>query len=108
MIKPIQQGDQFYLPVVIKQDKVEITPENADDVKIKIGDVLKKYSLGELTYGLYDTEKSAWLYPLTQAQTLSYKGATISIQAQIKQGANVFGSDTNMIPIDFSIIQEEW
>lgn len=34
MIKPIQQGDQFYLPIVIKQDGVVITTENADDVKI--------------------------------------------------------------------------
>ena len=108
MIKPIQQGDQFYLPIVIKQDGVVITTENADDVKIKVGSVLKKYSEGQLTYGQYDTDKYAWLYPLTQEQTLSWNGATVSIQAQIKQGTNVFGSDTESVPIDYSIIQEEW
>ena len=108
MIHVIQQGDQYFLPVVIKQNGVEVTPENCDDVKIKIGTVVRKYSDGGLTYGLYETNKSAWLFQLTQELTLSWQGATIAIQAQIKQGINIFGSDTESMPIDFSIIQEEW
>ena len=108
MIKPIQQGDQYFLPVVIKQNDVEVTPSNCDDVKIKVGSIQKQYSDGTLNYGPYDADNSAWLYPLTQTQTLSWQNSTIAIQAQIKQGSNIFGSDTEAIPVDFSIITEEW
>lgn len=108
MFTPIQQGDAFYLPVVIKQGNAVITPENADDVKIKLAEVIRKYSEGELTYSTYDGENSAWLFPLTQELTLSWRSTAIPMQVQIKQGPNVFGSDTECVPIDFSIINEEW
>lgn len=107
MYTPIQQGDQYYLPFVISQGSTAITPDNCDDVKIQIGSTAYKYSTGELTYGLYDATHSGWLFPLTQEMTLGFSGS-VPAQLQIKQGTNIFGSDTIDIPIDFSIIQEEW
>ena len=111
MMYVIQQGDQYYIPIIITKDGVEMTNENCDDVKIKIDAITKKASNGEISYSNYtydDEERSAWLFPITQLQTLSWKAGKICIQAQIKQGDTIIGSDVELISVEFSIIGDEW
>lgn len=111
MIYVIQQGDQYYIPIIITQGETEITDENCDDVKVKVDVITKKASAGEISYSAYyygGEEKSAWLFPVTQLQTLAWKTGVISIQAQIKQGDAIIGSDVEQIGVDFSIIGDEW
>lgn len=108
MFYPIQQGDQYYLPVVITQGGTTITPDNVDDVKIKFGSLVLQYSEGDIEYDLYDSTNKGWLFPLTQELTLALENPSVPMQVQIRQGTNVFGSDVETVPIDFSIITEEW
>lgn len=102
-VTAIQQGDQYALAIEIKQGVTVITPDNADDVKIKLGCVTKKYSDGELTF-----LDGKWYFPMTQELTLSMCPNRVNIQAQIKQGDNIYGSDTESVEIDLSIIGEVW
>ena len=111
MTTVIVQGDQYYIPIIITQDTTVITDENADDVKIKIDAIAKKASAGEISYSAYTygtEERHAWLFPVTQLQTLSWRAGVIPIQVQIKQGDAIIGSEVQQIPVDFSIIGDEW
>ena len=107
----IQQGDQYYLPVKIKHGTTVITDSNSDDVKIKIGDVTLKASDGALAYGEYtyggETE-NAWLFPLSQIDTINWNAGAVPMQVQIKIGANIMGSATENVTVGFSTIEEAW
>jgi len=107
----IQQGDQYFLPVIIKYGGTVITDENADDVKIKIGDVTKKASAGEIAYGEYTSGAdtlNAWLFPLTQEATNAWNAGGVPAQVQIKQGSSIIGSATETVTVGYSTIEETW
>lgn len=113
-ITAIQQGDQFFLPVIIKEGETEITPENADDVRVKIGSFLDSLSSGELAYGEIedpdDSESSifVWLFPVTQDRSLSWGSGEVGMQVGFKRGSTTRMSKVEKVWIDTSIITEEW
>lgn len=111
MTTVIIQGDQYYIPIIITQGETEITDQNVNDVKIKVDAITKKASDGDISYSAYTygaEERHAWLFPVTQLQTLSWKAGVIPIQVQIKDGDAIIGSEVQQIPVDFSIIGDEW
>lgn len=95
----IIQGERYALEIVIKSGETPITPSNADDVKIKIGSIEKTYRSGELTYD------DAWLFPLTQEETLGLCDHSVNIQAQYRSGSNVYSTPLSSIKIDKTIIR---
>lgn len=98
----IQQGAQYFLPFRIRQKGVVISPENTDDVKIKVNDVSKRYLDGGLSYS-----GGAYLFPLTQEDTLSYPD-DVKCQVAVKRGDNVYPSPTYKIQVGRSIFGEEF
>lgn len=102
IITTIQQGDQYYLPFTIENDSTIISPENIEDIRIKIGNVIKKFSLGELLF-----EDNNWLFPITQKNSLSWKGP-VKCQAQYKQNNNIITSDIYEIYIKTSMFNDEF
>lgn len=100
----IHQGDQYYLPIEITRGQTPITPDMVDDVRIKLGGVLKYYSTGEI---IFDTETNKYKYPLTEEETKNLLGQS-SIQIGLKIGNDIINSNTENIRVAHSIITEEW
>ena len=98
----IIQCEQYAVEIIISNGETTITPENCDDLKIKLANIEKTVGNGELTY---DRDRGAWLFPLTQSQTLSFCDNQISAQAQYLSGQNVFSTAMTKIQVDKSIIR---
>lgn len=99
----IIQGEQYAVEIIIKNNETEITPENCDDVKIKIGNITKKYSKNEINY-----ENERWLFPLTQEESLMLKKGRVNIQAQYMVAENVYSTDLYKVQVDLTTIRETW
>lgn len=117
----MHRGDEFKLPIMLKNRGTVLTPSMIDGLKIKVADI-------ELTYNgidgiSFDDEEGVWLFPLTQEQTLQlqsekYKDMNLStspdfdtnipVQAQIKLNGEVFGTDVDYINVKDSIIKTVW
>lgn len=101
----IRQGDQFPLTFTIKDKDTFITPENCNDLKIKINSKTYKYSRGELTY-----INDKWQVYILQADTLN-SGGTFKAEVQAKFSGNpgvIKSSGVATLTVDPSIITEEW
>lgn len=98
----IIQGEQYAVEIVLTNGEINITPENCDDVKIKLGSIEKTYSDGSL---IYDSAAECWLFPVTQEQTLAMCSTTIPVQAQYKTGSIVISTEKNTVKISPSIIR---
>lgn len=98
----IIQGEQYAIKIEIYNEDAQVTPENCDDIKIKVGTIEKTHSAGELSYS---TEEEAWLFPLTQAETLAFCGGRIERQRQVKIAGNIFSTAKSIILIADSIIK---
>lgn len=99
-IAVLQQGAQYYLPFKIKHDGEITSPQNVDDIKIKIGSLTKQLTKNELEYA-----DGYWLFPIRQEFTLSLN-ADVKCQASILRGDNVYPSKTYEIHVDMSIIKD--
>lgn len=100
----LQQGDQYVLRFIVKENGVEITAENCDEMKIKIGDVLFKSEMIRYSDGY-------WECLITQQMTLMWNGDVL-VQAQWAyedEGTRmVKTTKTEKIHVDCSIIREVW
>lgn len=97
----IIQGEQYAIEVILTDDEENvITPSSVDDVKIKISSLEKTYSSGQLTF-----DNGAWLFPLTQRETLDLKVASVSVQAQYRTGSTVISTDLVHLDVGKSIIR---
>ena len=99
----IIQGEAYAVQIVLTdENNTKITPDNSDDVKVKIGCIELTSSGGGLTY---DTVGECWLFPLTQEQTLALNGTRVSVQAQYKSGDTVISTPMASVNIGESIIR---
>lgn len=101
----IQQGDQYVIPFKIKSGQNIVTPEKVDDVRIKVGDIIKSVEAENLTF---DTETQCWQFPLTQAQTRAIRSGMVSYQVGVKVGGEIVYSRVGNLQVNDSIIQEAW
>lgn len=99
-----QQGDQYLIPFTIKQGRTLITPDNCDDVRIKINEILLSYMDGGVTY---NTVSKAWCFQLTEEMSRSMDEET-PIQVGIKQGNQIYYSTVQIAEFAESIITEDW
>ena len=99
-IAVIQQGAQYYLPFKISLNGTVTSPQNVDDLWIKLDDKTWKYSDGSLRYSGQN-----WIVPLKQVWTMG-RSNKIAMQASIKRGDDVFPSDVYPVKVAKSSIQE--
>ena len=107
----VQQGDQYYIPFNLYQDKTELTDQNTTDVKIKLGNVSLKSSNGGLTYSEYEyggKTSHAWMFPITESQTLSWGAGMVSYQAGVKIDDAIILSEVGLVEVNSSIFGEAW
>ena len=99
----IIQGEQYAVQIVLTdENNTKITPDNSDDVKVRIGCIELTSSGGGLTY---DSVGECWLFPLTQEQTLGLKNGRVNVQAQYKSGNTVISTPMASVDVGVSIIR---
>lgn len=100
----IQKGDQYAIPLTLTFNGTDVTPSNADDVRVQIGDILKSYDEGTLTY---DSTSEVWLFTLSESETRSMPN-TVCFQCGVKQGHSLYYSPVKTISLNESVITEVW
>ena len=101
----IYKGEQFFIPFDVKIGNDPVTPEDVDGVRIKVGDRLCQWPDGELEY---NSEEGAWMYWLTEAQSLELLAGPRSAQVAVKLGDNIFKTDILPVSVKDTIIKERW
>ena len=99
----IQKGDQYAIPIALSFNGQNVAPADIDDVRIQIGDELRQYSDGTLTY---DSVGKVWLFTVTEEQTRAMGNQT-GFQSAIKIGEDIYHSDVSIINVRESLITEE-
>ena len=99
----IVRGDQYAIPVMIKQGDVLITDQNADGVKVCFDTAVASWPGGGLTF-----DEGLWLYPLTQELSLSMQEGKVEFAVQVKMGSTIVTSKPKMVRVDDSNIKGVW
>lgn len=101
----IYQNDQYYLQVSIKQNDAPVTDEMCEEMIIKIGNVTKRKSTGEL---IFSTNGSVWLFPLTYEQSSDTKqGSKLQAQCWFSvSNGNYYDSNVVNLKLNTSIINK--
>lgn len=68
-VRPILQGDSYYIPIRIKVNGEYINIEEVQKVEFSFGS-LRKYYEGDVTY-----DGKNFLFPLTQEETINFQGS---------------------------------
>ena len=100
----LHQGDQYVIPIESKNATTVITPDDVDDVRIQIGDELRQYSDGGLTF---DAENKKWLFHITEEKTRTFT-ASVNMQVGILVGTDIIYSSVQKIKLERSIIRKDW
>ena len=97
------QGDEYLIPVLIKQKDTIITPENATGVKVGIGSAVSKYPDGDLMFA-----EGLWYFPLTQEISLRIPEGEVEFQVAVKLTNNIVHSRTSYIDVYKTIFKGVW
>ena len=100
----LHQGDQYVIPIEIKNATGVITPDDVDDVRIQIGDERRQYSDGRLTF---DAENKQWLFQKKKKKTRTFT-ASVNMQVGILVGTDIVYSSVQKIKLERSIIRKDW
>lgn len=101
----IQKGEQYAIPFEVTVGNDAVTPETVDGIRIQLGDRMCEYPSGELEY---DSENSAWLYPLTEEQSTTMLAGKVNAQVAVKYGDDIVMSDVLNASVQSSIIKRRW
>ena len=84
----IKQGDQYLIPIKIKSGGVPLNVEIVDVVEVTFGELTKEYPT-EITY---DSETSAFLFPVRQDETFAFRAGSLKMDVRVKfHGGDVVG-----------------
>lgn len=97
----IYKNDQYFLKVRPTINEIPID-ETCDEMIIKLGNVIKKKSLNEISY---DNELKCWLFPLEidQSSKLNY---SVNIQVWFSFDDNYYSTPVKKIIVGTSIIEK--
>ena len=82
----IYQGDQYSIPFLIRHGGEIVTPDTVTDLVIAIGEVVRSYSDGTLSYF-----EGKWMFPIYKQETLKMPEG-VSYQIQIHYGKDIIHS----------------
>ena len=99
----ITQGDQYLIPILLRQGGQTITDDLAEGVRVALDSAVCTYPNGTLTY-----ENGLWYFPLTQKISYGLKPGKAIFQVQVKMNGNIVGCKQKEVEIDGSIIKGEW
>lgn len=67
-VKPILQGDSYYIPIKLKVNGEYINIDDVQRIEFSFGS-LKKYYEGDVEY-----DGESFLFPLSQEETIAFQG----------------------------------
>jgi len=89
----MMQGDSYCLGIeLLNNAGAHITPENVADVEITVGRVSKSLQEGQIRF-----ENNAWLYPLSQQESMAIRPGSVPAQVRVVwkngavEGCNLYG-----------------
>ena len=82
----IYQGDQYSIPFLIRHGGEIVSPEMVTDVAIAIGEIVRSYKDGTLSY--FDGK---WMFPIHREETLRMP-ESVSYQVQLHIGTDFIHS----------------
>lgn len=82
----IYQGDQYNIPFLIRHGGEIVSPEMVTDLVIAIGDIVRSYKDGTLSY-----YEGKWMFPIYKKETLKMPD-DVSYQIQLHIGADIIHS----------------
>jgi hypothetical protein len=82
----IYQGDQYSIPFMIRRGADTVSPEMITDVVIAIGDIVRSYKDGALSY-----LDGKWLFPIYKTETLKMPDE-VQYQIQLHIGDDIVHS----------------
>ena len=83
----IMRGDAYNVALTLKyDDNTAITPADVSDVEIVLGNLVKRYSSGDIVY-----DDGEWLFPITQTDTFYDLPPVSALQVRVKTGNDVVG-----------------
>ena len=75
----MMQGDSYDLGIrILNNAGSEVTPEDVLDVEITIGEHSKSLANGQIRY-----DNKAWLYPLTQQESMEIMPGSVPAQVRV-------------------------
>lgn len=99
----ITQGDEYLVPVLIRQGETVITDQIATGVKVAIDTAVCQYPNGNLVFS-----EGLWWFPLTQKISNNLPEGEVDFQVQVKIGEKIVGTKKKKVTVDGSIIKGEW
>lgn len=101
----IYQNDQYYLQVSVKQNSEPVTDEMCEEMIIKIGNVTKRKSTGELVFSPF---LNCWLFPFNYSQSSDTRqGNRMSAQCWFSvSNGNYYDSNVVNLKLNTSIINK--
>ena len=97
----IYQNDQYYVKIKPSING-NIVDDSVDEMVIKVGDIVKKKSLNQISY---DSNLQRWLYFLTTEETAKLN-KFVDVQCWFKIGDNHFDTPVVKVEIGKSIIKK--
>lgn len=82
----IYQGDQYSIPFLVRHGGEIISPDMVTDIVIAIGDIVRSYKDGTLSYF-----EGKWMFPIYKQETLKMPD-DVSYQIQLHIGADIIHS----------------
>ena len=99
----ITQGDQYLMPIIIRQKGTVITDQIATGVKVALNGAVCSWPDGNLTFS-----NGLWYYPLTQKLTYGLQPGKADFQVQVNLGGKIVGSKKREVEVEECDIKEEW
>ncbi len=97
----IKQGDQYYVPITLKNGNVPITNTDVEKVEIVLGGIRKTYPEQVEYFG------GSFQFPVTQEETFALNDGTKPFQVRVKfTSGDVVGADIEAAVITLSVSKE--
>lgn len=100
--KTIMQGDSYPIYITMTYNGSPLDLNEVEKIEFKIGDLVKYYNSDGSGEVEYSQEEDAFIFPLSQTETLKFEGSQ-EYQARVKfVDSKVVGVIGGHIPIQFS------
>ena len=101
----IVKGEAYRVAFRLTDNGTVILPNMVEGVRIILGNQMATYPDGNLTFS---TDDNTWRFPMSQKNTLSINGQSISYQVQVMIDGEIFSSKEKKIAIDDTMFRKEW
>ena len=89
----MMRGDSYNIAITLTyDDETTITPEDVTDVEVVLGNLVKRYSTGDISY-----DDGEWLFPITQTDSFYDLPPVSRLQVRVKNGTTVIGARIGVV-----------